>query len=116
MMQTRFQTDFSDVRVHTSPSSATTLLGAVAYTRGNDIHFAEGHYQPHTRDGLALVAHELTHVAQQRQGVVLDATPAEGGGPAGGVAVEGGSPAAAAASAAASPAGAPIQAAYADPV
>jgi len=76
-METRFQTDFSAVRVHTSPSSATTLLGAVAYTRGNDIHFAQGQYQPHTQSGLNLVAHELAHVIQQGGHQVIDATPAQ---------------------------------------
>lgn len=59
--------DFSDVTVHTD-SSADQLsrqLGAKAFTTGNDIYFREGAYNPGSSDGQHLIAHELTHVAQQ---------------------------------------------------
>jgi hypothetical protein len=59
--------DFSDVTVHTD-SQADELnrrLGARAFTTGKDIFFREGAYEPGSRDGQKLIAHELTHVAQQ---------------------------------------------------
>lgn len=59
--------DFSNVRVHTdeAAASASRGIGAVAYTAGTDIAFDTGRYSPHSPAGRALLAHELTHVAQQ---------------------------------------------------
>jgi hypothetical protein len=59
---------FSDVRVH-SDSTADTLARSVearAFTVGSDVFFASGQYQPGTASGDQLLAHELTHVVQQR--------------------------------------------------
>ncbi len=61
--------DFSDVRVHKESVSAVKL-GALAYTQGDDIHFAPGQYKPHTNEGKMIINHELGHVIQQRQGFV----------------------------------------------
>jgi Domain of unknown function (DUF4157) len=41
-------------------------VAAKAFTVRNDVFFAAGAYQPHTEPGRSLIAHELTHVAQQR--------------------------------------------------
>lgn len=60
--------DFSDVRVH--EGSQASSLGAVAYTRGRDIHFAPGKYSPKSHEGQKLLGHELAHVVQQRAGRV----------------------------------------------
>ena len=64
--------DFSGVRVHTSPEAHTLnqQLNARAFTTGQDIFFREGEYQPSSSSGQALIAHELTHVAQQSSGAV----------------------------------------------
>ncbi len=64
--------DFSGVRVHTSPESdnLTHVLGAKAFTTGRDIFFREGAYEPATSSGQKLIAHELTHVLQQASGSV----------------------------------------------
>jgi hypothetical protein len=43
-------------------------LDAGAWTFGNDIVFRSGTFQPETRMGRRLIAHELTHVVQQSQG------------------------------------------------
>jgi hypothetical protein len=54
--------------VHTDPT-ADTLARAVsarAFATGSDIYFAAGEYQPGTAAGDRLLAHELTHVVQQR--------------------------------------------------
>jgi len=63
----RFGRDFSDVRVHTGSQAdqAAQSIDAEAFTLGSDIAFAQGAYQPETRGGKQLLAHELTHVVQQ---------------------------------------------------
>ena len=70
LMQSRFGRSFADVRIHDDAAAHRSAAGllAKAWTRGSDIYFAEGYYQPHTRSGRALLAHELTHVAQQAGG------------------------------------------------
>jgi hypothetical protein len=75
-MEQSFRTDFSNVRVHEN-STNPEKLGAIAYTQGEDIHFAPGEYQPNSHQGRELLGHELTHVVQQRQGKV-PATTAQG--------------------------------------
>lgn len=67
-MESRFQSNFSDVRIHTG-SPASTLnheLSARAFTLGSDIFFAAGQYAPGTVRGNHLIAHELTHTLQQK--------------------------------------------------
>ncbi|HXH95281.1 MAG TPA: DUF4157 domain-containing protein, partial [Thermoanaerobaculia bacterium] len=65
-----FGRDFSSVRMHTGESDAERArsLGARAFTLGNDIVFGRGEYQPGTKEGQRLIAHELTHVVQQSRG------------------------------------------------
>lgn len=60
--------EFSDVRIHTDSGAAQSAvaLSARAYTVGRDVVFGEGEYSPGTREGNRLLAHELTHVVQQR--------------------------------------------------
>lgn len=67
-MEAAFGTSFGDVRVHVGSTAGT--IGALAFTRGCDIHFAPGQYDPHTARGRHILAHELTHVVQQRTGRV----------------------------------------------
>ena len=62
--------DFGDVRVHTNDDAAAGRAPCrpSAYTVGRDIVFGAGQYAPTTSDGKRLLAHELTHVVQQRGG------------------------------------------------
>jgi len=66
-MESRFGTDFSDVKIHTGNESVqlNRELNAKAFTVGNNIYFNGGQYQPETDSGKHLLAHELTHVVQQ---------------------------------------------------
>jgi Domain of unknown function (DUF4157) len=60
--------DLGDVRVHTD-STADSLARSVqarAFATGSDVYFAEGEYNPGSPSGDELLAHELTHVVQQR--------------------------------------------------
>ena len=64
--------DFSRVRVHRDASDVTTPLHARAVTRGQDIYFHPGEFQPNTAAGEALIAHELAHTRQTRQSEETD--------------------------------------------
>jgi hypothetical protein len=59
--------DLSGVRIHTGQDSAVaaSAVGAKAYTVGTDIHFAQGQYDPSSREGTELLAHEVAHTVQQ---------------------------------------------------
>lgn len=79
-MEDRLGHDFSDVRVHADGKAAESArsVNAQAYTVGSDIVFQPGKYAPDSDSGKRMLAHELTHVVQQRSGPV-DGTPAPGG-------------------------------------
>jgi Domain of unknown function (DUF4157) len=79
-MESRLGADFSDVRVHTDSkaSESARSVQAHAYTVGNDVVFQSGKYEPESDSGKRMLAHELTHVVQQRSGPVAG-TPAPGG-------------------------------------
>lgn len=86
-MEARFGYDFSGVRIHADARAADSArtIGSLAYSAGNDIVFGAGQYQPGTPRTARLLAHELTHVAQQHGRGVVEAkltvgaagTPAE---------------------------------------
>jgi hypothetical protein len=71
-MESSFGERFDDVRVHddTSAAEAAHHISAHAFTTGRDIYFGAGRYDPHSAGGQKLIAHELTHVLQQRRGAV----------------------------------------------
>ena len=48
-----------------APFFLTQLLGAQAFTSKNDIFFNRNRFNPTTRKGEHLLAHELTHTIQQ---------------------------------------------------
>jgi hypothetical protein len=76
--ESRFQQNFSQVRVHTDTRASQSALhiGANAYTAGSDIVFGAGEFAPATTEGKRLLAHELTHVVQQSRGGGSGAAPA----------------------------------------
>jgi hypothetical protein len=79
-MEGRFGQSFGDVRVHTDEkaSQSAESVGANAYTVGSDIVFRSGQFDTSSSTGQRTLAHELTHVVQQRSGPV-DGTDAPGG-------------------------------------
>ncbi|MGH3931638.1 MAG: DUF4157 domain-containing protein [Pseudonocardiaceae bacterium] len=79
-MESRLGHDFGDVRVHTDSRAheSATAVNAHAYTVGSNIVFQRDRYDPSSADGRTMLAHELTHVVQQRSGPV-EGTPAGGG-------------------------------------
>jgi hypothetical protein len=67
-MERRFGYDFSRVRVHADADAAkcAATIKARAFTSGQDIFFRQGEYKPSSQVGQELLAHELTHVVQQK--------------------------------------------------
>lgn len=66
--EARLGSDFRTVQVHADRRAAVLAnsLQADAFTVGRDIYFNSGNYRPDTPAGRRLLAHELTHVVQQR--------------------------------------------------
>ncbi|MEO7731495.1 MAG: DUF4157 domain-containing protein, partial [Kofleriaceae bacterium] len=60
--------NFAAVRVH--QDAYAQAIGALAFTRGVDIYFAPGRFDPVSPQGLELIGHELAHVKQQAEGRV----------------------------------------------
>lgn len=69
LMESRFGHDFSKVRIHSDRDSAASAQwhNALAYTIGEEVVFSGERYQPSNESGRSLLAHELTHVVQQRR-------------------------------------------------
>jgi hypothetical protein len=67
-LEQSFGDSLQDVRVHTDDHAAALAraVSARAFTVGSDIYFGAGEYSPGTPGGAELVAHEVTHVVQQR--------------------------------------------------
>ena len=66
-MEQAFGADFSGVKIHTDAQSdqLNQSIQAKAFTTGQDVFFRQGAYEPGSRGGQELIAHELTHVVQQ---------------------------------------------------
>ena len=67
-MEDSFGADFSKVRIHIDPLAANLSedIHAKAFTYNEDIYFNQGEFSPDSFGGKKLLAHELTHVLQQR--------------------------------------------------
>ncbi len=67
-MENRFGHDFSGVRIHNDiqANQSSADINALAYTHHNHIVFGANQYQPNSDSGQRLIAHELTHVIQQK--------------------------------------------------
>ena len=66
-MESGFNHDFSAVKIHHNSESdrLSRSLDAEAFTVGQDVYFRQGNYNPQSRSGKELLAHELSHVVQQ---------------------------------------------------
>ncbi|MCJ8280901.1 MAG: DUF4157 domain-containing protein [Rivularia sp. ALOHA_DT_140] len=71
--ETRFNHDFSQVRIHTGSQSAKAAqqINANAFTVGSNIYFNKAQYDTSSLEGMKLLAHELTHVIQQDDNLTL---------------------------------------------
>ncbi|WP_300665655.1 DUF4157 domain-containing protein [Fluviicola sp.] len=66
-METGFGADFGNVKVHTGTNAVdmNKSLGAKAFTNKENIYFNQGKFDPASKNGKHLLAHELTHTIQQ---------------------------------------------------
>jgi hypothetical protein len=64
--------DFSGVKVHTDSQSdkLNRSLSSRAFATGPNLFFKQGEYNPGSKTGQELIAHELTHVVQQNGGSI----------------------------------------------
>lgn len=67
IMSRLFAANFDKVRLHTGARAArlSDEIGARAFTHGRHIFFGQGNFDPESRPGRLLLAHELTHTIQQ---------------------------------------------------
>jgi len=81
-MEGVFGVSFGHVRIHADAEADALNQGvaAIAFTVGSDVFFRAGAYQPHSAAGQHLLAHELTHVVQQRAGSLGTGGGNTGGG------------------------------------
>lgn len=65
-MQEAFSADLSGVRIHDDDGAArlSRLVGARAFTTGQDVFFGRGEYAPASPSGARVLAHELAHTLQ----------------------------------------------------
>lgn len=66
-MESKMGADFSGVKIHNdiTAQQMSADINAKAFTHGQDIYFGSGNYNPQTKDGQELLAHELVHTKQQ---------------------------------------------------
>lgn len=67
-MEEALGADLSQVRIH--QDGLAEQMGAVAFARGTNVHFARGAFDPSSERGLQVLGHELVHVVQQQRGSV----------------------------------------------
>jgi hypothetical protein len=79
-MEQALGADLSSVRIHTDGAAAASAqaVQAHAYTVGDDVVFGPGQYQLGSAAGQRTLAHELTHVVQQRNGPVSGTPTGDG--------------------------------------
>lgn len=68
-MESAFGEDLAEVQIHTDEKTQKRAddLGARAFTHERDIYFGKDEYNPSTQSGKELLAHELSHVIQQKK-------------------------------------------------
>lgn len=73
--------DLGAVRIHDDAEAdhLAKKVNAVAFTTGQDIFFRAGTFNPNTRSGVELLAHEVTHTKQQAQGRAKPGIDADAG-------------------------------------
>ncbi|WP_299551349.1 DUF4157 domain-containing protein [Seonamhaeicola sp.] len=78
-MEQGFGADFSHINIHTDSEAVqmSQELGAQAFTYGNDVYFNTGKYDPNSKEGKHLLAHELTHTIQQEGSIRKKEDPSE---------------------------------------
>jgi len=68
-MERCFGANFAHIRIHSGDAAAGLAdgLSAAAFTRGSDVYFGAGRFEPGSRAGRLLLAHELAHTLQPQE-------------------------------------------------
>jgi hypothetical protein len=84
--EAKFGRTLEDVGIHDTAQAdnAARRIDALAFTRGSDIYFRSGAFDPTSESGRHLLAHELAHVVQQRPGINRELRRRAGSGAHGG--------------------------------
>jgi Domain of unknown function (DUF4157) len=72
-MEGAFQKDFSNVKIHTDQRADVlnrSMQAQASTNNNNHIFFKKDNFKPNTSQGQELIAHELTHVVQQKSNVI----------------------------------------------
>ncbi len=74
-MESKMDADFSGVRIHlgSEAHALNEAVNAKAFTHRQDVYFAHGQYDPGSKSGQNLLAHELAHTQQQRTAIFRQA-------------------------------------------
>lgn len=66
-MGSKMGTDFTDVKIHTNSNAhqMSESINAQAFTHGKDVFFGKNMFDPNSKAGKELLAHELVHTEQQ---------------------------------------------------
>lgn len=72
-METKMGADLSGVSIHNNATSDELAKGvnAKAFTYGQDIYFKQGQFNPASKEGKELLAHEVVHTRQQKSGGIF---------------------------------------------
>lgn len=84
-LESKIGADFSSIKIHTGPvaDGLSRDIGALAFAVGNHVYFKEGQFDPNSKEGKHLLAHELTHTVQQGAANKVDQGDKKQGGTAG---------------------------------
>ena len=76
-MEHSLNANLSSVRIHRDAQAdrLNRAIQARAFTSGQDIFFRQGEYNPKSRTGQELIAHEIAHTLQQRKPIIQHPGP-----------------------------------------
>ena len=84
-LESKIGADFSSIKIHTGPvaDGLSKDIGALAFAVGNHVYFKDGQFDPNSKEGKHLLAHELTHTVQQGAANKVERSDTKTGGSGG---------------------------------
>ncbi|MCM8528772.1 MAG: DUF4157 domain-containing protein [Lentisphaeraceae bacterium] len=84
-LESKIGADFSSIKIHTGPvaDGLSKDIGALAFAVGNHVYFKDGQFDPNSKEGKHLLAHELTHTVQQGAANKVESSDTKTGGSGG---------------------------------